>query len=57
MAKPAARKTAKDKRASARAAGKTAYKYQVTRMDQCCDGVVVTEVTEDTVTALCDYGS
>ena len=26
-------------------------------MDQCCDGVVVTEVTEDTVTALCDYGS
>ena len=31
MAKPAARKTAKDKRASARAAGKTAYKYQQTR--------------------------
>ena len=144
MAKPAARKTAKDKRASARAAGKTAYKYQETRksrkpaakkpaaaarkrelreaveaaldaplpahavemfklvrerfpretdawlsiysggmpwfgrpateplktmdeiarmgvrdfyMDQCCDGVVVTEVTEDTVTAVCDYGS
>ena len=26
-------------------------------MDQCCDGVIVTEVTEDTVTALCDYGS
>ena len=26
-------------------------------MDQCCDGVVVTEVTEDTVTAVCDYGS
>ena len=26
-------------------------------MDQCCDAVVVTEVTEDTVTALCDYGS
>jgi hypothetical protein len=26
-------------------------------MDQCCDAVVVTEVTEDTVIALCDYGS
>ena len=26
-------------------------------VDQCCDAVVVTEVTEDTVTALCDYGS
>ena len=26
-------------------------------MDQCCDGVIVTEVTEDTVTAVCDYGS
>ena len=26
-------------------------------MDQCCDGVVVTEVTEDTVTAACQYCS
>ena len=26
-------------------------------VDQCCDAVVVTEVTEDTVTVLCDYGS
>ena len=26
-------------------------------VDQCCDAVVVTEVTEDTVTAVCDYCS
>ena len=26
-------------------------------VDQCLDFLVVTEVTEDTVTALCDYGS